>query len=147
MAAVSGAVVKTLMDQLRNGDFNSFEPMFPTSFSAKSFTSIELAAFVVLGLLMGLIGPMYIRMRDFFKSSTYKFSHNHPVAFVLTISMIIGLCSYFPGAYNRQLYSDIIRDLCSPETLDAKWQQHSIYFALALCAITRIAVDVPKKGR
>ena len=143
VAAGVGAVAKQLMDQVREGTFHSFKPMFPTSFEPGDCSSVELAAFLLLGMIMGLCGPVYIRASDAWRGAAYRHIHDRPFMFVVFTSLLIGLLLYTPGENNRTSIHTMITTLCHPSPLPETWSTTMpLFVALLLSGVFRMVATI-----
>lgn len=144
VAAVSGAIVKLFMDRIRDGTFQSVQPLFPTDFEPNSYSSWEFLTFLALGILMGLLGPIYIRLADSVRRYTYHATHSkYTIIYVAFVSSLISLALYLPGQYTRQSLAAAVQSLCTRQELSEIWTQNYHWtLSLSLAAGIRILVTV-----
>ncbi|RQM27669.1 hypothetical protein B5M09_000497 [Aphanomyces astaci] len=146
VAAVSGSVMKQVLDYITTQSqqrLHSFQALFPTSYSDKSFGQLELFAFAFLGVLMGVLGATYVsmatRLRRFFAPLNRRF----PLLWGGFISVVVTVVVFTPGPFNHLGVSDTLKDLCSPTPLGPNWQwQGSVLGPLAVSAVSKIFITL-----
>ncbi|RHY06492.1 hypothetical protein DYB37_005479 [Aphanomyces astaci] len=146
VAAVSGSVMKQVLDYITTQSqqrLHSFQALFPTSYSDKSFGQLELFAFGLLGVLMGVLGATYVsmatRLRRFFAPLNRRF----PLLWGGFISVVVTVVVFTPGPFNHLGVSDTLKDLCSPTPLGPNWQwQGSVLGPLAVSAVSKIFITL-----
>lgn len=121
VAALSGSITRQVVSLLRESELSTYHPMFPTSFSAKSFVYTEYLAFAVLGLLMGVTGALYVVLSSFFKRWWKTRSANHPLLWGLLLLTPTCLLLYLPGEFGRSSSWDLLTDLFDTKELSTRW--------------------------
>jgi hypothetical protein len=130
------------MRMIQETEVTAFHPMFPTTFAAKSFSYPEIAAFALLGVLMGVAGAAYVTLSGLFKRQWKSHTHKHP--FLWSCCLLVLACDvlYLPGAFSRLSFATTIADLCSPQELVGAWTKQSTslskFLLLPIAAIARL---------
>ena len=149
LAAVAGAITKQLLERLltEKTSFKSFEALFPTNF--EPFTTIavaELLGFVLLGLCMGLLGPLYIRVSSYVRHRAYAILHTYPMSFTAVITALVAALTLLSGPSFNQSVSETLVQLTGSEALPSPWPTSNDPWyragSLVLSCLTRLLVAI-----
>ncbi|GAB9464762.1 hypothetical protein Gpo141_00002188 [Globisporangium polare] len=144
VAALSGSITRQIVSLLRESELSTYHPMFPTSFSPKSFVYTEYLAFAVLGLLMGVTGALYVVLSSFFKRWWKTRSANHPLLWGLLLLVPTCLLLYLPGEFGRSSSWDLLTDLFDTNELSERWTDEvsPVVPFLPLAGLCRLAATI-----
>jgi H+/Cl- antiporter ClcA len=101
LAALSGSIMRQIVSLIRESEGATFHPLFPTFFETISFSYVELFAFALLGLLMGVLGAAYVTCSGIFRVWWKKWNKRHPFLWACILLVCIDFILFFPGEYSR----------------------------------------------
>ncbi|RHY29539.1 hypothetical protein DYB32_005066 [Aphanomyces invadans] len=136
VAAVSGSVMKQVLDYITTQSqqrLHSFQALFPTTYSDKSFGQLELLSFALLGIVLGVLGATYVSMATRLRRFYAPLNRRCPLVWGGFISVIVTLVLFVPGLFNHLGVSLTLKELCAPTPLGPHWQwQQSVFGPLAV---------------
>ncbi|OQS04424.1 chloride channel protein 1-like [Thraustotheca clavata] len=146
VAAVSGSITKNVLDYITQGQqpgFHSFQALYPTTYRDLSFEQLEMIAFAVLGLLMGLGGAGYVYGATWFRAKFTRFNQFHPLIWGTFITVIVAAIMFCPGPFMRLSIANALADLTSPNSLPTTWAfGNSIIWPLLIYSGARVIVTM-----
>ncbi|ETW05497.1 hypothetical protein H310_03258 [Aphanomyces invadans] len=146
VAAVSGSVMKQVLDYITTQSqqrLHSFQALFPTTYSDKSFGQLELLSFALLGIVLGVLGATYVSMATRLRRFYAPLNRRCPLVWGGFISVIVTLVLFVPGLFNHLGVSLTLKELCAPTPLGPHWQwQQSVFGPLAVSAMSKVFITL-----